>query len=84
MSQKLNKEADSTNCNILGKNKSSSIIAIKIENEKANNSLIKSNNSISQSSDQKEKQNNSLIKSKVSISKKIDLKEKPLISILLQ
>ena len=75
MSQKSNKEADSTNCNILGKNKSD-INAIKIENEKAKISLIKSNSSISKSSDQKEKQNNSLIKSQNNISKKIDLKEK--------
>ena len=57
MSQKSNKEADSTNCDILGKNKSN-INAIKIENEKAKISLIKSNSIISQSSDQKEKQNN--------------------------
>ena len=75
MSQKSNKEADSTNINILGKNKSG-INAVKIENEKAKISLIKSNSSISKSSDQKEKQNNSLIKSQNNISKKIDLKEK--------
>ena len=71
MSQKSNKEADSTNINILGKNKSG-INAIKIENEKAKISLIKSNSIISQSSEQKEKQNNSLIQSKNSKSQKID------------
>jgi len=71
MSQKSNKEADSTNINILGKNKSG-INAIKDENEKAKISLIKSNSSISQSSDQKEKQNNSLTQSKNSKSQKID------------
>ena len=76
MSNKSIKEGDSSKYNIIPKDKSSILAAVN-EKEKANNSLIKINNSFSKASDPKEKQTNSLIKSNNILSKNIDLKEKP-------